>query len=99
MTNGDWLEFVREGGYATPGLWLSDGWATVQAEEWAAPGYWRQVDGAWLSMTLGGLRPIDPAAPVCHVSYYEADAFAHWVGKAFAERGGMGDCRARRRDR
>jgi ergothioneine biosynthesis protein EgtB len=81
VTNGDWLEFMREGGYATPSLWLSDGWATVQAQEWAAPGYWRQVDGEWWSMTLGGLRPIDPSAPVCHVSYYEADAFAHWAGQ------------------
>ena len=72
---------MREGGYATPSLWLSDGWATVQAQEWAAPGYWRQVDGEWWSMTFGGLRPIDPSAPVCHVSYYEADAFAHWAGR------------------
>jgi len=81
VTNGDWLEFMRQGGYATPSLWLSDGWATVRAQEWAAPGYWRQADGEWRSMTLGGLRPIDPSAPVCHVSYYEADAFAHWAGR------------------
>jgi ergothioneine biosynthesis protein EgtB len=81
VTNGDWLEFMRDGGYAASSLWLSDGWATVQAEGWVAPGYWRQVDGEWLSMTLGGLRPVDRSAPVCHVSYYEADAFAHWAGK------------------
>lgn len=81
VTNGDWLAFMDDGGYETAPLWLSDGWNTVQTEEWKAPGYWRQVDGAWHSMTLGGLRPIDPSAPVCHVSYYEADAFARWAGK------------------
>jgi ergothioneine biosynthesis protein EgtB len=81
VTNGEWLEFMAEGGYTTPGLWLSDGWATVEAEGWSAPGYWRKIDGAWFSMTLGGLRPVDPASPVCHVSYYEADAFARWAGK------------------
>ncbi len=81
VTNGEWLEFMAEGGYATPGLWLSDGWATVEAEGWNAPGYWRDIDGAWFSMTLGGLHPVDPALPVCHVSYYEADAYARWAGK------------------
>jgi ergothioneine biosynthesis protein EgtB len=81
VTNGEWLEFIAGGGYTTPTLWLSDGWATVEAQHWEAPGYWRKIDGVWLSMTLGGLRPIDPAAPVCHVSYYEADAYARWAGK------------------
>jgi ergothioneine biosynthesis protein EgtB len=81
VTNGDWLEFMAAGGYGEPTLWLSDGWATAQAEGWSAPGYWRKVDGAWLSMTLGGLRPVDPAAPVCHVSYYEADAYVRFAGK------------------
>jgi ergothioneine biosynthesis protein EgtB len=80
ITNADWLDFIAAGGYATPTLWLSDGWATVEAEGWNAPGYWRQVDGKWFTMTLGGLRPVDSAAPVCHVSYYEADAFARWRG-------------------
>jgi ergothioneine biosynthesis protein EgtB len=81
VTNGEWLEFMAEGGYATPGLWLSDGWTTVEAQGWNAPGYWQKNDGAWFSKTLGGLRPIDPALPVCHVSYYEADAYARWAGK------------------
>jgi ergothioneine biosynthesis protein EgtB len=81
VTNGAWLEFMADGGYTTPTLWLSDGWATVEAQNWSAPGYWRKVDGAWFSMTLGGLRFVEPEKPVCHVSYYEADAFARWAGK------------------
>ncbi len=81
VTNGEWLEFMADGGYSTPSLWLSDGWATVEAEGWTAPGYWRDVDGAWFSMTLAGLKAVDPALPVCHVSYYEAEAYARWAGK------------------
>ena len=81
VSNAEWLEFIDAGSYATPSLWLSDGWATVQAEGWQAPGYWRRQDGAWHSMTLAGLKPVDPAAPVIHVSYYEAEAFARFVGK------------------
>lgn len=81
VTNREWLAFMQDGGYRTPMLWLADGWATAQAERWEAPGYWRVVDGVWHQMTLGGLRAVDPDAPVCHVSYYEADAFARWAGK------------------
>jgi ergothioneine biosynthesis protein EgtB len=81
VTNAQWLDFIADGGYATPSLWLSDGWATVQSEGWEAPGYWRKVDGVSHVLTLAGLKPVDPAAPVCHVSYYEADAFARWMGK------------------
>jgi ergothioneine biosynthesis protein EgtB len=81
ITNSDWLDFMADGGYAAPTLWLSDGWATAEAQAWQAPGYWRKRDDAWFAMTLGGLRPVDPALPVCHVSYYEADAFARWAGR------------------
>jgi ergothioneine biosynthesis protein EgtB len=81
VTNGAWLAFIEAGGYETPSLWLSDGWATVQSEGWQAPGYWRETDGGWQVMTLGGLKPVDPAAPVLHVSYYEAEAFARFAGK------------------
>jgi ergothioneine biosynthesis protein EgtB len=81
VRNADWLAFIADGGYTTPTLWLSDGWNAVQAHGWEAPGYWRSIDGDWFTMTLGGLQPVDPAAPVCHVSYYEAEAFARWSGK------------------
>jgi ergothioneine biosynthesis protein EgtB len=81
VSNAQWLEFMEDGGYRTPSLWLSDGWNALEAEQWEAPGYWRKADGAWLSVTLGGLRPVDPNAPATHVSYYEADAFARWAGK------------------
>jgi ergothioneine biosynthesis protein EgtB len=81
VTNAEWLAFMADGGYANPMLWLSDGWAAVQTEGWQAPGHWQDHDGEWRQLTLGGLRPVDPAAPVTHVSYYEADAFARWSGK------------------
>ena len=81
VSNGEWLAFMADGGYTTPSLWLSDGWARLEAEAWTAPGYWREIDGAWHAMSLGGLLRVDRAAPVMHVSYYEADAFARWAGK------------------
>jgi len=80
VANAEWLTFMEDGGYRRPELWLSDGWARVQAEGWRAPQYWEQADGRWMAMTLHGLRPIEPAAPVSHVSFYEADAFAAWAG-------------------
>ena len=80
-TCGEFLDFIAAGGYRRPEFWLSDGWAAVRAEGWEAPLYWRREDGEWSVFTLGGLRPLDPAEPVCHVSFYEADAFAKWAGK------------------
>ena len=80
MTCGQWLEFVADGGYDRPELWLSDGWATVEAEGWRAPLYWTGADGTWREFTLVGDVAVDPARPVCHVSYYEADAYARWAG-------------------
>ena len=81
VTNGEWLAFMQDGGYQAATLWLMDGFAVASNEQWQAPLYWRKLDGAWHVMTLAGLQPVDPAAPVCHVSYYEADAFARWSGK------------------
>lgn len=80
VTNWEWLEFIADGGYETPTLWLSDGWTTVNRENWRAPLYWERRDAEWLEMTLEGLQPLRLDAPVAHVSYYEADAFARWSG-------------------
>ncbi|HEY4947351.1 MAG TPA: ergothioneine biosynthesis protein EgtB [Acidimicrobiales bacterium] len=80
VTCGEWLAFIEDGGYRRPELWLSDGWATVTAEGWECPLYWSRVDGVWREFTLGGPIPLNPAQPVCHISYYEADAFARWAG-------------------
>ena len=78
VTNGEYREFIRAGGYRTPELWLSDGWATVQHENWNRPLYWNE--DLMHEFTLSGLREIVADAPVCHVSYYEADAYARWAG-------------------
>lgn len=81
VTNAEWLEFMADDGYARPDLWLSDGWATVQDSAWRAPGYWRLDDDlGWTTFTLSGRRPVVAAEPVCHVSFFEADAFARWAG-------------------
>src|SRR4029079_8280152 len=80
VTNGEYLAFIEDGGYRTAGLWHSDGWTTVQSEGWRAPLYWREQDGAWHEFTLHGLAPLDLAAPVTHVSFYEASAYAAWAG-------------------
>jgi ergothioneine biosynthesis protein EgtB len=78
VTTAEYLEFMNDGGYRRPELWLSDGWDTVSAQGWKSPFYWEDRDRHWFDFSYDGMREIDPAAPVCHVSYYEADAFAHW---------------------
>jgi ergothioneine biosynthesis protein EgtB len=81
VTNSEWLAFMEEGGYRDFRHWLSDGWGTVQREGWVAPYYWEEKDGTWFQMTHEGLLRVVPSAPVCNISYYEADAFARWAGK------------------
>ncbi|MEM8548006.1 MAG: ergothioneine biosynthesis protein EgtB, partial [Pseudomonadota bacterium] len=80
VSNAEFQHFIDEGGYGRPDLWLSDGWAAVQEQGWQAPQYWHQVDGEAHEYTLRGLQPQSPAAPVCHISYYEADAYARFAG-------------------
>ena len=80
VTCGEWRAFIDDGGYRRPELWLADGWATVSAQGWSAPLYWRHDGDAWRVFTLGGERDLTPQEPVCHVSYYEADAYARWAG-------------------
>ncbi|MEN0076569.1 MAG: ergothioneine biosynthesis protein EgtB [Paracraurococcus sp.] len=81
VSNADWLAFMAEGGYRTPTLWMSDGWAACAAEGWESPLHWHRREDGWMQFTPGGLRPLDPAMPVRHISWYEADAFARWSGK------------------
>jgi ergothioneine biosynthesis protein EgtB len=79
-TNGEYRAFLEDGGYRRPELWLSDGWNACRAHGWQAPLYWEEKSGGWHLLTLGGMRPVHDAEPVCHVSFYEADAFATWAG-------------------
>lgn len=81
VSNAGWMAFIEDGGYVRPGLWLSDGWATVKAEGWTAPLYWRSDEAGWTTMTLAGRRAVDPAAAIRHVSFYEANAYARWAGR------------------
>src|SRR5664279_2108336 len=84
VTNAEYIEFMRQNGYGTPALWLSDGWDWTRANQHGSPLYWEMRDGEWWHFTLEGMKRVDPAEPVCHVSYYEADAFAHWAGARLA---------------
>jgi len=80
VTCGDWLAFIDDGGYRRPELWMSDGWHTVQDLGWTAPEYWHDDAGSWQAFSLAGLRAVDHDAPVAHISWYEADAYARWAG-------------------
>jgi ergothioneine biosynthesis protein EgtB len=80
VTSGEFLAFIEDNGYSRPEFWLSDGWNVVRAQQWQAPLYWERREGTWWVMTLGGLRRLTESEPVCHVSFYEADAFARWSG-------------------
>ncbi|MCP5364007.1 MAG: ergothioneine biosynthesis protein EgtB [Hyphomicrobiales bacterium] len=82
VTNGEWKAFMADGGYQRPELWMSDGWSALQDELWHMPLYWRPSEGSeFQTLTLNGEQHVDDAAPICHISYYEADAFARWAGK------------------
>ena len=81
VSNAEYLQFIEDGGYQDPALWLADGWALLASEGWRAPLYWERHDGRWMEFTLGGLRELVPEQPVCHLSHYEADAYARWAGK------------------
>ncbi len=80
VTNAEMVAFIEDGGYRRPELWLDAGWSAVEREGWEAPLYWRRRGDAWEEFTLMGERPVDPAEPVAHVSLYEADAVARWLG-------------------
>jgi ergothioneine biosynthesis protein EgtB len=80
VTNAEYLEFIEDGGYRRPELWLSAGWDTVNAQGWMAPLYWEQDDGEWWLFAHREMKRVDPAEPVCHISYFEADAYARWRG-------------------
>ena len=81
VTNGEYMEFMEDGGYERWDLWLSEGWRTVQEQGWKAPLYWEKLEGTWWMQTLSGMQPVDENAPVVHVSYFEADAYARWREK------------------
>jgi ergothioneine biosynthesis protein EgtB len=80
VTNREYMAFIDAGAYERPELWLSDGWYTVEANRWKAPLYWKRENGSWWNFTLSGMHKVEPDEPVCHVSYYEADAYARWAG-------------------
>jgi ergothioneine biosynthesis protein EgtB len=80
VSGAEWVEFIDDGGYRRPELWMSDGFAVATSEGWQAPLYWEQIDGEWTIFTLSGRHPINRSESVCHVSWYEADAYARWAG-------------------
>ncbi|MEE9252576.1 MAG: ergothioneine biosynthesis protein EgtB [Thermodesulfobacteriota bacterium] len=80
VTNGEYVEFIEDGAYERPELWLSDGWATIELNDWKAPLYWEKLEGKWRHYTLAGMRGVNPEEPVSHLSFYEAEAYAGWAG-------------------
>jgi ergothioneine biosynthesis protein EgtB len=80
VTNGEYLDFIDDGGYNRADLWLSLGWAQVSANKWTAPFYWEHRSDGWYNFTLAGMRPVAPDEPACHISYFEAEAYARWAG-------------------
>ena len=80
VSHGDYVRFIEDGGYQRPELWLSLGWDAVAQRGWHAPLYWERLDGAWHTFTLHGMAPVEPNTPVCHLSFFEADAYARWAG-------------------
>jgi ergothioneine biosynthesis protein EgtB len=89
VTNGEYLEFMKDRGYEEPLLWLSNGWYKVEEEQWQAPLYWERIEGEWQMWTLNGMQRVDLNEPVCHVSFYEADAFARWKSQTDERWGGV----------
>jgi len=81
VTNGEFLEFIEADGYERPEYWLSDGWRAAREKSWQAPLYWEKAGDRWEVFTLAGMRALNEQEPVCHVSFYEADAYARWAGK------------------
>jgi ergothioneine biosynthesis protein EgtB len=81
VSNAEYRRFIEDGGYRRSELWLSDGWAAAQTQGWEAPAYWRRDHVDWAVYTLRGLEPVRDAEPVCHISYYEAAAYAEWAGR------------------
>jgi ergothioneine biosynthesis protein EgtB len=84
VTNGEFLEFIEDGGYARPNSWLSIGWSHVNQQGWDSPLYWLRRDDRWFEFTLGGLKELDLSLPATHLSYFEADAYARWSGARLA---------------
>ena len=84
VTNADYIEFMEDGGYGNSLFWLSDGWFEIEKQQWRAPLYWEKIDGKWRTFTLSGMLEVDPDEPVCHVSFYEANAFANWKSQVDA---------------
>lgn len=87
VTNAEYTDFIADGGYQNPALWLSDGWALIRRENWAHPLYWQHAENGWDQFSLGGMRTLNPHEPVSHISFYEADAYARWAGKRLALEG------------